>query len=31
MRAPDRIQLPFNRPDTPLETPPQFTDYLQDG
>lgn len=31
MRAPDKVQLPFNRPDTPLETPPQFTDLLRDG
>lgn len=31
MRQPDRVQLPFNRPDTPLSEPPQFTDYLKDG
>lgn len=31
MRAPDRVQLPFNRPDVPLEEPPQFTDLLRDG
>jgi len=31
MRAPDRVQLPFNRPDTPLDTPPQFNDTLRDG
>lgn len=31
MRQPDRVQLPFNRPDVPLDTPPQFTDILKDG
>lgn len=29
-RAPDKVALPFNRPDTPLETPPQ-PDWLRDG
>ena len=29
-RSPDKVQLPFNRPDEPLTTPPQ-PDWLKDG
>ena len=32
-RSPDKVQLPFNRPDQPLTapTPPDWSDPLRDG